>query len=95
MIMKVIAYKDIKLNVFTQPFFVGNIDKEEVIEQVRRMCANPSMPSQYFDYDLYLLGEYDDKIGHFNCIDPEFLVSLGDFRHLAVAKEEAKVEEHA
>ena len=45
MIMKVIAYKDIKLNVFTQPFFVGNIGKEEVIEQVRRMCANPSMPS--------------------------------------------------
>lgn len=92
MICKVIAYKDTKLNVFTNPFFVGNIEASEIIEQVRRMCANPQMPSVYFEYDLYLLGEYDDKLGKFNTKEPEFLVSLGDFKHLAAKKEEEHVE---
>lgn len=90
--MKIVAYKDTKLNIFTQPIFTGNLDNSEIIESTRRMCANPQLPSSYFEYDLYLLGEFDDKVGKFETIEPEFLVSLGDFRHLAPAKEAEKVQ---
>ena len=88
MIMKLIAYKDLKLNIFTSPMTIGNVESSEIIENVRRMCADPKMPQVYFEYDLYLLGTYDDKTGLFDCKSPEFLVSLGDFRHLASKKEE-------
>ena len=88
MIMKLIAYKDIKLNVFTAPLAVKNDSKEDLIENVRRMCADPNLPKNYFEYDLYVLGEYDDKTGAFKVIAPEFLVSLGDYRHLAAEKVE-------
>lgn len=88
MIMKVLAYRDTKLNVYTQPFFLdGDRKNEDIIEIIRRMCAAPTMPVQYFEYDLYLIGEYDDKLGAILPKKPEFLVSLGDFKHLA-----AKVE---
>ena len=86
--LRVVAYKDTKLNVFTNPFFVGDVSNEDLIENTRRMCANPSMPKTYFEYDLYLLGSYDDKTGHFDTSEPEFLVSLGDYKHLATEKVE-------
>lgn len=89
MMMKVLAYKDTKLNVFTSPSFIdGDRSNEDLIETTRRMCANPQLPITYFEYDLYLLGTYDDKQGIFDVHDPEFLVSLGDFKHLAAKKEE-------
>lgn len=96
MIMKVLAYRDTKLNVYTQPFFLdGDRKNEEVIEITRRMCANPSMPKVYFEYDLYLIGQYDDKIGAITPQKPEFLVSLGDFKHLASEVEKVEVVEDA
>lgn len=87
MICKVICYKDVKLGVFSHPIFVGNLSKEEIIEDTRRMCANPQMPSVYFDYDVYFLGEFDDKLGTFKTTDPEFLVSIADFKHLRSVEE--------
>ena len=91
MILKICAYKDTKLNVFTNPFYLGNISNEEIIETARRMCANPQLPAVYFDYDLYILGEFDDKTGRFKTEDPEYLVSMADYKHLA-SKVEEKVE---
>lgn len=90
MIMKVIAYKDTKLNVFSQPVCISSSSTEEIIENVRRMCANPEFPSSYFEYDLYFLGEFDDKTGSFKVSKPDFLVSLADFRHLASKVEVTK-----
>ena len=93
MIMKVLAYRDTKLNIYTQPFFLdGDRKPEEIIEITRRMCANPQMPKVYFEYDLYIIGQYDDKIGQLLPKEPEFLVSLGDFKHLAAEKEEVNVD---
>lgn len=87
--VKVLAYKDTKLNIFTQPFYMdGERKNEEIIEITRRMCANPEMPAKYFEFDLYDLGIFDDKVGTFESKAPEFLVSLGDFKHLAPEKVE-------
>ena len=94
MIMKVLAYKDTKLNIFTQPFYLdGHSDNSELIETIRRMCAAPGVPAVFFEYDLYLLGQFDDKTGVFETSSPEYLVSLGDFKHLRTlpeAKEEVQ-----
>lgn len=89
--MKILSYKDTKLNIFTQPFYLdGERKEEEIIEIMRRMCANPQMPSVYFEYDLYCLGIFDDKTGTFEASSPEFLVSLGDFKHLRTVVQEVK-----
>lgn len=89
MMMKVVAYKDNKLNIFTQPFYLdGNRENADIVEVTRRMCTNPQMPAVYFEYDLYLLGTFDDKLGVFTCGAPEFLCSLADFKHLAPEKVE-------
>ena len=90
--VKILAYKDTKLNVFTQPFYMdGERKNEEVIEIIRRMCANPELPAKYFEFDLYDLGLFDDKVGTFEVKVPEFLVSLGDFKHLAAKEEKVDV----
>lgn len=84
MIMKVLAYKDTKLNIFTAPVYMdGSKSNEDIIESARRMCADENVPLVYFRYDLYLLGSYDDKIGKIVSQEPEFLVSLADYKHLA------------
>lgn len=87
MIMKIICLYDKKLGIFTAPSTEKDLENADIIEGYRRMCANPQMPSQYFDYDVYLMGKFDDKTGEFITGKPEFLVSLGDYRHL---KEEVK-----
>lgn len=83
----VLSYKDTKLNVFSQPMFQPEASREDIIEGIRRMCAG-QVPARFFEYDLYLLGIFDDKIAKFETIEPEFLVSLADFKHLAEPKEE-------
>lgn len=80
---KLVAYFDRKLGVFTQPISMPDVATEDLIEQTRRMCANPKVPEAYFDYELYELGSYDDKRGQIVINEkPEFIVSLSDFRSL-------------
>ena len=91
--IKVVAYKDTKLNIFTQPMYLdGSASDSDIIEMTRRMCANPSFNKSMFEYDLYSLGLFDDKLGKFEVHDPEFLVSLADFRHLASEEKAEKVD---
>lgn len=90
MIMTVCSYRDTKLNIFGQPFFLAVKEKEDIVENIRRMCASPELPKVYFEYDLYLLGTFDDKVGMFTTGQPEFLVSLGDFKYLAAVPEEVQ-----
>ena len=83
MIMKLIGYFDKKLGVYSSPISMNDFDTEDLIEQTRRMCANPKVPEAYFDYDLYVFGTFDDKRGEIKVFDkPEFVVSLNDFRNL-------------
>lgn len=80
---KLVAYYDKKLGVYTQPIAMQDVSVEDMIEQVRRMCANPGIKENLFDNDLYVLGSYDDKLASFELLaKPEFIVSLGDFRYL-------------
>ena len=92
MIQKMIVYKDTKLGVYTKPMFIeGDRSREDIIEMTRRMCANPNLDKAMLEYDLYEIGEYDDKICKITSHEPLFLVSLGDFRHLASEPEKVDV----
>ena len=83
MIMKLVAYYDKKLGVYTAPISMNDFAVEDLIEQTRRLCANPKVPENYFDMDLYILGTFDDKLGSIVVNSkPEFVVSLNDFRYL-------------
>lgn len=96
--MKMLCYKDNKLGIFTQPVFIdGSQSQEDIVEMTRRMCASGTLPSYYFEYDLYEVGLFDDKICEFKTNSPEFLVSLSDFKHLMPVPEVKKeeVKEHA
>lgn len=84
MTMLLLSYYDKKLGVYSAPTTIQDKDDDVIIEETRRMCANPQMPKIYFEYDLYKVGSFDDKVGVIEKLDkPVFLVSLSDFRHLA------------
>lgn len=79
-----ISYYDKKLGVYSSPSIIAEASDENIVEQTRRMCANPQMPKIYFEYDLYRLGAFDDKTGEFEIENkPVFLCSLDEYRHLA------------
>lgn len=88
MITRLMAYKDTKLNVFTAPISMPDQKDEDIVESIRRMCANPKLPEAYFEYDLYSIGTFNDKTGVIEVKSPEFLVSLGDFRYLKEVKKD-------
>lgn len=90
MIMKLISYRDPKLGVFSNPIFEKNITDEEIKESARRMCANAECPKRIFEYDLYVLGTFDDKTGKYETYEPKFLVSLSEFSHLKEVEENAE-----
>lgn len=84
MTLKIVSYKDTKLNVFSHPImFNGDLSDEDIIETFRRMCSSPDFPKAQFEFDIYVLGSFDDKSGQFTTFSPQYLCSLGDFKHLA------------
>lgn len=86
-----LSYYDKKLGIYGLPEArpVPLDGDADFVEQTRRMCANPKMPKIFFEYDLYKIGEYDDKIGSIIVEEkPVFLVSLNDYRYLATEDEE-------
>lgn len=88
---RLISYYDRKINVYNPVICLPDSSDEDLIEGVRRMCASPKVNSQIFDFDLYSIGVFDDKLG--SCVlndKPEFLVSLADFRYLQEVKEDVK-----
>lgn len=89
--MLVCGHYDKKLNVYTSPFTLPICSDEDLIEQTRRMCVNPQVPSAYFEYDLYKFGIYDDKLGEFELESkPVFICSLADFKHLREVLEDGQ-----
>lgn len=83
MIMKVVSNYDKKLGIYSAPICVANDSNEDLIEKYRRMCASDQLDVKVFDFDVYVLGTFDDKLGQYDLLaKPEFLVSLGDYRYL-------------
>lgn len=89
MILKVVSYFDKKLGVYSNPIFLRNDSNEDLQENYRRMLASPKVPEEYRDYDVYILGTYEDKRAKFEILDqPEFLLAMSDFMSQKEVKED-------
>jgi hypothetical protein len=66
---KVFSIRDSKGNLFNTPFCKMN-ERDATFEFKRLVNDKQSLPGQYpKDFDLYLLGEYDDQTGRFTSLD--------------------------
>lgn len=65
MISKVFAIKDLKANVFQQPFTARSIGEAE--RSVSRVLGKPDSDYANFadDFELWVVGEYDDSDAFF------------------------------
>lgn len=76
---KIVAIRDNAIQSYAQPVFVPHVGAairsfgDEVQKKDTPLGTHPE------DYELYLLGEYDDQTGEFDGIRPERLVSGKDF----------------
>lgn len=73
---KIMSVRDRAADVFGQPFFVAAVGVG--IRGFKDEINNASNGNQLFkhpeDFDLYLLGEFDDSTGEFDVKRPEMVV---------------------
>lgn len=80
MILFVVSVKDRAANVFNRPFFVPhrNVAIRDFTDEVNRVAADNQLNKHPDDFDLYLLGEFDDTVGEFVKGDVQVLVRAKD-----------------
>ena len=67
MILFVVSVKDRAADVFNRPFFVPhrNVAIRDFTDEVNRAAGDNQLNKHPDDFDLYLLGEFDDARGEF------------------------------
>jgi len=80
MILFVVCVKDRAADVFNRPFFVPhrNVAIRDFTDEVNRVAGDNPLNKHPDDFDLYLLGEFDDSRGAFSNGDPQVLVRAKD-----------------
>ena len=80
MILFVVCVKDRAADVFNRPFFVPhrNVAIRDFTDEVNRVAGDNQLNKHPDDFDLYLLGEFDDARGAFVNNDPQVLVRAKD-----------------
>lgn len=80
MFLFVVSVKDRAADVFNRPFFVPhrNVAIRDFTDEVNRVAADNQLNKHPDDFDLYLLGEFDDNKGEFFNTTPQVLVRAKD-----------------
>ena len=80
MILFVVSVKDRAADVFNRPFFVPhrNVAIRDFTDEVNRVAADNQLNKHPDDFDLYLLGEFDDARGVVLNSEPQVLVRAKD-----------------
>lgn len=80
MILFVVSVKDRAADVFNRPFFVPhrNVAIRDFTDEVNRVAGDNQLNKHPDDFDLYLLGEFDDARGVVLNSDPQVLVRAKD-----------------
>lgn len=77
--LNVIAVRDIKANVYSQPQFVGSIG--HAVRSFGDQCRNKEngniMGQHPEDFELYLLGEFDDEHATWTMLEKPKQIALG------------------
>jgi hypothetical protein len=76
----VVCVKDRAAEVFNRPFFVPhrNVAIRDFTDEVNRAAADNQLNKHPDDFDLYLLGEFNDNTGEFSISTPHVLVRAKD-----------------
>lgn len=76
MLQFVVSVKDRAADVFNRPFFVPhrNVAIRDFTDEVNRVAADNQLNKHPDDFDLYLLGQFDDSKGTFVSEEPVVLV---------------------
>jgi len=76
----VVSVKDRAADVFNRPFFVPhrNVAIRDFTDEVNRSAVDNQLNKHPDDFDLYLLGEFNDNSGEFVMITPQVLVRAKD-----------------
>ena len=80
MFLFVVSVKDRAADVFNRPFFVPhrNVAIRDFTDEVNRVASDNQLNKHPDDFDLYLLGEFDDSKGEFFNAAPQVLVRAKD-----------------
>lgn len=80
MLHYVVSIKDRAAEVFNRPFFVPhrNVAVRDFTDEVNRSAVDNQLNKHPDDFDLYLLGTFDDNTGAFNLDSPVVLVRAKD-----------------
>lgn len=70
---KVVCIRDRAVDAFSAPFYSQSVGSaiRSFTDEINRGDANNNMFRHPDDFDLYLLGEFDDATGMFHCKTPE------------------------
>lgn len=76
---KVVCIRDRAIDTYGQPAFVANIGGaiRGFGDEVKRRDDNNQLNKHPDDFDLYLLGEFDDQTGEFFCDGPPRQIAVG------------------
>lgn len=88
MLQFVVSVKDRAADVFNRPFFVPhlNVAIRDFTDEVKRAASDNPLYKHPDDFDLYLLGEFDDNSGEFKAdSSPTVLARAKDVIQTAVA----------
>lgn len=78
MIKIVMCLRDVKAELFMQPFFVPavGVGYRNLIDEVDRGGADNILAKHAQDFDIYQLATFDDESGEFLAVVPSFLCSV-------------------
>ena len=70
---KVLAVRDRAIDAFGQPFFTSSVGGaiRGFSDEINRPADNNQLNKHPEDFDLFLLGEFDDSNGKFDTSDPQ------------------------
>lgn len=77
--MKICTVKDLAIEAYGRPIFVRHINealrsfRDEAMDKSTALAKHPD------DYELYLIGDYDENTGEITPITPTRLARGGDF----------------
>jgi hypothetical protein len=76
----VVSIKDRAADVFNRPFTVPhrNVAIRDFTDEVNRAAGDNQLNKHPDDFDLYLLGEFNDATGEFSISTPQVLVRAKD-----------------
>lgn len=77
----IVCVKDRAADVFNRPFFVPhrNVAIRDFTDEVNRAAADNQLNKHPDDFDLYLMGQFNDNLGEFLVdMDPILLVRAKD-----------------